>query len=164
MTTHTAPAATCSPEGRVTRSLLGYGVIAGPVYVLVSLAQAATRDGFDLRKHAWSLLSNGSLGWLQITNFILVGLMVGAFAAGVRRASGGKAAPVLFGIFAASQVAAGLFRADPALGFPPGTPDGPGSVTSRPVPRTAPAPSPGTAWPTWPPARSASPASPRRAS
>lgn len=126
---------TCTPEARVTRSLLGYGVLAGPVYVLVSLTQALTRDGFDLRRHAWSLLSNGSLGWLQITNFILAGLMVGAFAVGLRRALGtsralgSRAAPVLVGIYAASLLAAGVFRADPALGFPPGTPDGPGTVT-----------------------------------
>ena len=38
----------CTPAQRVTRSLLGYGVIAGPVYVGVTLAQALTRDGFDL--------------------------------------------------------------------------------------------------------------------
>src|SRR2546425_414205 len=45
----------------LTRTLVAYGVIAGPVYVLVSLAQALTRDGFDLTRHAWSLLSNGGL-------------------------------------------------------------------------------------------------------
>jgi hypothetical protein len=63
---------------QTTRSLLGYGVLAGPFYVTVSLAQALTRDGFDLTRHAWSLLSNGSLGWIQITNFVLTGLMVPA--------------------------------------------------------------------------------------
>ena len=122
-------ALTCTPQARVTRSLLGYGVLAGPVYVLVSLTQALTRDGFDLRRHAWSLLSNGSLGWLQITNFLLAGLMVGAFAVGLRRALGSTAAPVLVGAYAVSLVAAGVFRADPMLGFPPGTPAGPGTVT-----------------------------------
>ncbi|MEN3309228.1 MAG: hypothetical protein V7603_5430, partial [Micromonosporaceae bacterium] len=44
--------ATCDPAARITRSLLGYGVIAGPGYVVVSLVQALTRDGFDLRRHA----------------------------------------------------------------------------------------------------------------
>jgi hypothetical protein len=62
---------------QVTRSLLGYGVLAGPLYVGVSLAQALTRDGFELTRHAWSLLSNGSLGWLQIANFLVTGLMAG---------------------------------------------------------------------------------------
>src|SRR5689334_25447079 len=87
---HTMHSATidqrCSPAARVTRSLLGYGVIAGPFYVVVSLAQALTRDGFRLDQHAWSLLENGGLGWIQITNFILTGLMTVAGAAGLRRA------------------------------------------------------------------------------
>jgi hypothetical protein len=123
----------CSPAQRVTRSLLGYGVLAGPFYVVVSLAQALTRDGFDLGRHQWSLLSNGSLGWIQITNFVLTGLMVVAAAAGLRRAfAGGPAArwaPRLVAGYGASMVAAGAFRADPALGFPAGTPEGPGEVS-----------------------------------
>lgn len=49
VTTH----ASCTPEGRVTRSLLGYGVLAGPVYVAVSLGQALIREGFDLTRHEW---------------------------------------------------------------------------------------------------------------
>src|SRR4030088_2017127 len=49
---------------------------AGPFYVAVSLAQALTRDGFDLTRHAWSMLANGSLGWIQITNLIVTGLIV----------------------------------------------------------------------------------------
>ena len=35
---------------------------------VVSLTQAATRAGFDLTRHPLSALSNGDLGWLQITN------------------------------------------------------------------------------------------------
>ena len=73
MTTITASAANaeCTPAERVTRSLLGYGIIAGPMYVLISLVHAVTRDGFDLRRHQWSLLANGSFGWIQIANFVL---------------------------------------------------------------------------------------------
>ncbi|WP_353649134.1 DUF998 domain-containing protein [Nakamurella sp. A5-74] len=111
---------------RVTKSLLGYGVIAGPVYLLTSLLQAATRDGFDVRRHAWSQLSLGDRGWIQTTNFVLSGLMVIAFAAGLRRAlSGGAAvtwAPRLIAVFGLSLVTAGVFRVDPAAGFPVGTP------------------------------------------
>ena len=81
---HTTPA--CTPAARVTRSLLGYGIIAGPIYVAVSLTQALTRPGFDLSRHAWSLLENGALGWIQITNFIVTGLMTLAGAVGLRRA------------------------------------------------------------------------------
>ena len=113
----------CDPATAATRSLLGYGVIAGPLYVAVSLAQALTRDGFDLSRHAWSLLSNGSLGWIQIVNFVLCGAMTVVFAVGLRRALPGERwVPRLVGVYGASLVAAGAFRADPALGFPTGTP------------------------------------------
>ena len=43
--TATPDAPACDPATRVTKSLLGYGVIAGPLYVSVSLAQALTRGG-----------------------------------------------------------------------------------------------------------------------
>jgi Protein of unknown function (DUF998) len=110
-----------------TKTLLRIGAVAGPFYVVVSLAQALTREGFDLSKHAWSLLSNGDLGWVQIGNFILTGLMTVAGAVGVRRAmSQGRGrtwAPALIGVYGATLIGAGIFRADPAQGFPAGTPE-----------------------------------------
>jgi len=132
--TTTAPdATTCDPATRVTKSLLGYGIIAGPVFVAVSLAQVFTRDGFDPTRHAWSMLSNGDLGWIQITNFLVSGLMTIAFAAGLRRSlrpgTGSVWAPRLIGAYGVSLIAAGLLRADPGMGFPAGTPDGPGVVS-----------------------------------
>jgi len=122
-------AATCDRTTSVTRSLLGYGVIAGPFYVTVSLAQALTRTGFDLSRHEWSLLANGGLGWIQIVNFLLTGAMTVAFAAGLQRAGQGRWAPRLIAVYGLGMVGAGIFRADPSLGFPPGTPDGPGAVS-----------------------------------
>lgn len=77
--------ADCSPADRITKSLLGYGVIAGPFYIVVALAQAVARQGFDLGLHQWSLLANGGPGWIQIANFVVTGLMVIAFAVGLRR-------------------------------------------------------------------------------
>lgn len=113
----------CSPAARITRSLLGYGVIAGPVFVAVALSQALTRDGFDLGRHAWSLLANGHLGWIQVTNFIVVGLMTVAAAVGLRRALPQRWVPLLIGAYGVSLIGAGIFRADPAAGFPAGTPE-----------------------------------------
>ncbi len=118
----------CTPQGRVTRSLLGYGVLAGPFYVAVSLGQVLSRDGFDLSRHGWSLLANGPGGWIQILNLVLTGLMVVAAAAGFRRTlREGRAAvwaPRLLAVYGVALVAAGIFRADPMHGFPIGTPDG----------------------------------------
>ena len=73
---------------RITKSLLGYGVIAGPIYVVVAAAQMFTRDGYDPTRHAVSQLSNGDLGWIQIANFLITGAMTIAAAVGVRRALG----------------------------------------------------------------------------
>lgn len=120
---------TCADESRVTKSLLGYGVIAGPLYVAVSLAQALTRPGFDLTRHAWSLLSTGGLGWIQVTNFIVTGLMIVAAAVGLRRAGTGGWTPRLVAGYGFGMVAAGVFRADPAEGFPAGTPTGTNTVS-----------------------------------
>jgi uncharacterized protein DUF998 len=120
---------TCTPTDRTTRSLLGYGIVAGPTYVLVGLAQAVTRDGFDLTRHAWSLLANGASGWIQIANFLAAGLMTMAAAVGLRRSlpmgTARRWAPPLILTYGLSLVGAGLFRADPAQGFPVGAPETP---------------------------------------
>ena len=106
-----------------TNTLLRCGAVAGPLYVVVALAQALTREGFDLTQHAWSLLSNGDLGWVQITNFVVTGALVLAGAAGLHRATGSTWTAILVGAFGASLIGAGIFRADPAPGFPAGTPE-----------------------------------------
>ena len=119
----------CTPEQRVTRALLGYGIVAGPFYVAVSLTQAVLREGFDLTRHPWSLLANGPAGWIQITNLILTGLMVTAAAVGYSRALRGgigrRWVPILLATYGISLIGAGVFRADPMDGFPVGTPAGP---------------------------------------
>ena len=125
---------TCPPlADRITKSLLGYGVIAGPIYVVAVAAQAATRDGFDPTRHAASQLANGELGWIQVATFLITGAMTIAAAVGIRRALGaGRSsawASGLIGGFGAGLVTAGLFRADPSDGFPPGTPAGMGEPT-----------------------------------
>jgi hypothetical protein len=118
----------CSPGIRVTRSLLGYGLVAGPFYVVVALLQAALRPGFDLTRHDVSLLSNGPWGWVQIVNFCLTGAMVIACAIGVHRAlrgqRGGTWGPPLLGLYGLGLIAAGIFVADPMNGFPAGAPAG----------------------------------------
>jgi hypothetical protein len=68
-----------------TRWLLALGLIAGPLCLVVGLIQALTREGFDPTRHDLSLLANGELGWIQITNLVLSGLMVIAAAIGMSR-------------------------------------------------------------------------------
>src|SRR5712691_6664058 len=126
MTTETAAAAvtpgrTCTPAERVTKSLLGYGVLAGIAFEASILIQGLARHGFRLAHDDASLLSNGPLGWIQIGTFLVSGAMTIAFAAGMRRAltgrPGGTWGPRLIAVYGAALMAAGLLRADPADGF-----------------------------------------------
>lgn len=118
----------CTRAQRVTKSLLGYGVLAGVVFEASVLTQGLTRHGFSIAHDDASLLANGPLGWIQIATFMLAGAMTVAAAVGARRAMAGCAGatwgPRLIGIYGAGLVAAGLLRADPADGFGPGAPVG----------------------------------------
>jgi hypothetical membrane protein len=116
------------PTTTMTRVLLACGLVAGPLFLVVAALQVLTRDGFDLSRHPLSLLSLGDLGWIQITNFVVAGLLAVGFAVGSRRVlhpgRGGTWGPLLLGLFGVGLIAGGVFVADPALGFPPGAPAG----------------------------------------
>ena len=101
-------------------------VVAGPLYVIVGAIEMLTRPGFDPTRHDLSLMSNGDWGWIHISLLILTGLLTIAGAVGMRRVlrggRGGTWGPLLLGIYGLGLIGAGFFTADPALGFPPGTP------------------------------------------
>lgn len=128
-----AQTAAAVPHPATRRLLLG-GLLAGPLYVGVGLLEMLLRPGFDLRRHSLSLLSNGDLGWIHITLFLVTGALTLAGALGLRRSlrggPGGTAAPLLLGFYGLGLIGAGVFSADPALGFPPGTPEGVTTVTT----------------------------------
>jgi hypothetical protein len=111
----------------LTRLLLACGIIAGPIYIIVGLAQILTREGFDMTRHPLSLMSLGDLGWVQITNFTVTGLLVIAAAVGLRslaQADRRQAlGSLLVGVYGVCVVGGGIFATDPALGFPPSTPN-----------------------------------------
>ena len=111
-----------------TRVLLAGGVAAGPVFLAVAAAQALTRDGYDLSRQPLSLLALGDLGWIQIANFVASGMLALAGAVGMRRGlRGGRAGvwgPALVATFGAALILAGVFTADPSMGFPAGAPEG----------------------------------------
>ncbi|MEQ0561939.1 DUF998 domain-containing protein [Amycolatopsis sp. NEAU-NG30] len=113
-----------------TTTLLTCGILAGPVFVGTGLLQGLTRPGFDFTRHPASVLANGTLGWIQITNFLVTGLLTLAAAAGTRRVLPGRWGPRLLAVYGVSLMAAGVFRADPQDGFPLGTPAGPPSSVS----------------------------------
>jgi hypothetical protein len=126
----TGPGASSASERTttVTRALLACGVAAGPLFIVVDLFQMAARAGFDPARHPISLLSTGELGWIQITNFVVAGLLFVAAAVGMRRVlqgdRGGTWGPRLIGAMGLALIWGGVMVADPADGFPPGTPPG----------------------------------------
>jgi hypothetical protein len=71
-------------------------------------------------------MSNGSLGWIQISNFILTGLFVIAGGVGIHKVlkgkPGGTWGPLMLGLYGLGLVAAGFFKADPMSVFPPDSP------------------------------------------
>jgi len=104
-----------------TARLLEAGVAAGILFFAVTLAEIFARPGFDIARHAISMLSLGPRGWVMKATFIVSGLLVLACALGLRRASGRVAGPALVALYGTGLVLAGLFDAPPGLGFPPGT-------------------------------------------
>lgn len=110
-----------------TRALLTCGVLVGPLFYVVAIAQILTRPGFDIRHHAISMLTLGDFGWVQVANFAVTGLLAICCALGMRRVlhgrRGGTWGPALIAIFGAGLLVGAAFHPDPGLGFPPGTPD-----------------------------------------
>jgi hypothetical protein len=118
--------ATSDTTSKVTGAMLTCGVVAGPLYIAVGLLEMFTRPGFDLRRHSLSLLSNGDLGWIHVAMLLTTGLLTVVGSVGLRRVlrsgRGGTWGPLLVGLYGLGLIGAGFFSADPALGFPPGTP------------------------------------------
>jgi hypothetical protein len=108
-----------------TRALLACGAVAGPMYVMVTMAEALTRDGFDLRQHRFSWLTTGHLGWIHQSNMLLVGVLTVLLAVGVRRmmrtGRGAVWGPRLLGLYGVAYIIGGVLTADPVPGFPRGT-------------------------------------------
>src|SRR4030095_4562807 len=95
-------------DDRTTRTLLSCGIVAGPLFVVVGLLQSFPIPGFDLTRHYLSQLSSGDLGWIQIANFVISGLLTIAAAVGVRRALRGgrlgRVGPALLAAFGVGLV------------------------------------------------------------
>ncbi|MFD6099356.1 DUF998 domain-containing protein [Nocardiopsis flavescens] len=108
------------------RGLLWCGVAAGPLFLAVSTLAGALRPEYSLARHPVSSLSLTGSGGVQVANFLVAGALLTAFAVGAHRelGRGGGPGPLpwLLGLAGAGLIGAGLFRADPVSGYPPGTP------------------------------------------
>jgi len=109
-----------------SRALLVGAVIAAPMFVLLWAVQAVTREGFRPTYHPMSLLSLGDWGWVQVANFIVVGLLVIGGGYALQLGPGPIAGwircfVVLIGV---GLVVSGVFVTDAGAGFPIGAPEG----------------------------------------
>jgi hypothetical protein len=116
--------ATVSPAK--LRILLACGVIAGQLFVGVAALRALTRDGFGPQPSLPQPAEPGDLGWIQVTNFVVPGLLPTAFAVGtwliLHPGRAGTWGAILRGVFGSGLVAGGVFVPDPSLAYPPGAP------------------------------------------
>jgi hypothetical protein len=96
------------------------------LFIVLFLVQGATRTGYSALRHPISSLSIGPMGWVQSANFIITGLLILAFAVGLRSVlrhpKGLLWGPLLIGIVGIGLIGAGFFTTDPLAGYPPGTP------------------------------------------
>ena len=110
-----------------TKTLLACGIIGGPLFVVMFFIEGATRADYDPLRHPVSSLALGDWGWTQTANFIVAGLLILAFAVGLRRTfrlpEGSTWGPLLVGVWAIGLLGAGIFVTDPVSGYPPETPD-----------------------------------------
>lgn len=110
-----------------TKALLACGVIDGPLFVGAFVVEGATRANYDPLRYPVSSLALGESGWMQVANFIVAGLLMLAFAVGLRLALRPLRrsiwGPLLVGVWAIGLLGAGIFVTDPVSGYPPGTSD-----------------------------------------
>src|SRR5215469_8159104 len=97
--------------GSLLPNLLLLGGVVGPLlFVLVIWLEGALRPGYDLLRHFGSELALGKRGWIQITNFLIAGVLVTASAFGVVQVLPGSFWGSLFlGAFGLGLIIAGCF-------------------------------------------------------
>jgi hypothetical protein len=107
-----------------TRLLLACGAIGSLLNIVVLLILGATRPGYNAWQIPDSSLELGEGGWIQITNYIVCGVLLLGFAIGLRRVlrtgRGSTWGPILLGIYGLTFIGIGIFVTDPVLGYPPG--------------------------------------------
>ena len=106
------------------RHLLGCGAVGPLFFISVFLIEGATRADYNPLRHPVSSLAIGDLGWMQAANFVITGLLLLAFAIGLRSALRPASfwGPLLVGLVGVGLIGSGIFVTDPVNGYPPGTP------------------------------------------
>lgn len=110
----------------MTRTLLAGGAVGCVLFIVAFLIEGAIRSDYNALRYPISSLSIGALGWMQVANFIITGLLILGFALGLRRAlppaPGATWGPLLIGLAGIGLIGAGIFTTDPVYGYPPSAP------------------------------------------
>jgi hypothetical protein len=93
-------------------------MVGSVVFVAVFALEGWLRPGYDLLRMFVSELSLGPRGWIQIANFIVLGVLFLLFARGVaaefREGKASRAGPILLAVIGFSLLVSGPFVMDPA--------------------------------------------------
>jgi len=77
-------------HGTGHRALLACGAIGAPLFVVVFLIEGAVpairSAGYSPLRHPVSGFAIGEFGWIQTVNFLVIGVLLLAFAVGLRAA------------------------------------------------------------------------------
>ena len=121
-------------EDALTTALLASGIVGGVGFLVILLAAGALRENYSGLHQPVSMLSLGAGRWVQITSFVVTGLLMVACAVGLRRAlrsgPGATWGPLLVALYGVGLVGSGVFPADPSYGYPPGAALGPAASFS----------------------------------
>lgn len=114
-----------SIRNRLIQFLLTLGFIGPLLFIIVFLIEGLRRPEYNSLYHLVSSLSHGTHGWVQSVNFMICGLSVICLAVGLRllvieKSPGSLWGSILLTVFGMGLIGAGLFVADPILGYPPG--------------------------------------------
>ena len=112
--------------GAKTKTLLWCGAIACPLFIIAVLIEGATRSDYNSFLFPLSSLSIGDFGWIQISNFIVTGILILVFSIGLRQVFNSATAKfrgsLLIGLVGIGLIGAGVFVTDPIFGYPTNEP------------------------------------------
>ena len=99
------------------RLTVWYGLIGSLLFVAIFVAEDVFSPDFNWLSTAVSEHSRTAHGWIQITTFILVGLLLVIFSRGIveelRNAPGSRTGPLMIGIIGVCLILSGPFVMDP---------------------------------------------------
>ena len=136
MTTASASDVRTTPR-LTTRTLLTAGLVVGPLYTAVWLGQAdRTREGFEHHSPPGQpARQRWTGGRSRRSNFVVAGILSIAAAVGAApvdlQPRGAEWAPRLLGAYGVGLLLGRVFPADPAAGFPAGTPADYAEISTR---------------------------------